>query len=156
MSEKWETVGNGKAKQTGGSKSKANGTKNSKKPEKPVYSMEDVLPASSVKNMYQAAFDPSPPSPKKDSKATNGTSAKEKPKSTEKKVEKPKTPATLSQAVKENLRVEDIKNLLEMSQTRFPDSPLLWLRDVATYLNQKLVYTNQEEFTTSEETRPPS
>ena len=67
MSEKWETVGNGKAKQTGGSKSKANGTKNSKKPEKPVYSVEDVLPASSVKNMYQAAFDPSP---KKDSKAT--------------------------------------------------------------------------------------
>merc|ERR1719277_147544 len=52
--------------------------------------------------MYQAAFDPSPPSPKKDNKAANG---KEKPKSTEKKVEKPKTPITLSQAVKENLRV---------------------------------------------------
>ena len=34
-----------------------------------------------------------------------------------------------------------------MSQTRFPDSPLLWLRDIATYLNQKLVYTNQDEFT---------
>merc|ERR1719158_803981 len=74
--------------------------------------------------MYQAAFDPSPPSPKKDNKAANGTNGKEKPKSTEKKVEKPKTPITLSQAVKENLRVEDLKNLLEMSQTRFPDSPL--------------------------------
>merc|ERR1719232_1832136 len=97
--------------------------------------------------MYQAAFDPSPPSPKKDNKAANGTNGKEKPKSTEKKVEKPKTPLTLSQAVKENLRVEDLKNLLEMSQTRFPDSPLLWLRDIATYLNQKLVYTNQDEFT---------
>merc|ERR1719471_1664970 len=97
--------------------------------------------------MYQAAFDPSPPSPKKDNKAANGTNGKEKPKSTEKKVEKPKTPITLSQAVKENLRVEDLKNLLEMSQTRFPDSPLLWLRDIATYLNQKLVYTNQDEFT---------
>ena len=77
----------------------------------------------------------------------SGTNGKEKPKSTEKKVEKPKTPITLSQAVKENLRVEDLKNLLEMSQTRFPDSPLLWLRDIATYLNQKLVYTNQDEFT---------
>merc|ERR1719158_2082306 len=97
--------------------------------------------------MYQAAFDPFPPSPKKDNKAANGTNGKEKPKSTEKKVEKPKTPITLSQAVKENLRVEDLKNLLEMSQTRFPDSPLLWLRDIATYLNQKLVYTNQDEFT---------
>ena len=61
-------------------------------------------------------------------------------KSTEKKVDtKPKTPSTLSQAVKENLRVEDLKNLLETSQARFPDSPLLWLRDLATFLNQKLV-----------------
>ena len=48
-----------------------NGTKasaNGKKTEQKTYSMEDVLPASSVKNMYQAAFDPSPPSPKKDAK----------------------------------------------------------------------------------------
>ena len=52
---------------------------------------------------------------------------------------KPKLPSTLSQAVKESLRVEDLKNLLETSQARFPDSPLLWLRDVATFLNQKLV-----------------
>ena len=37
------------------------------------------------------------------------------------------------------MRVEDLKNLVETSQTRFPDSPLLWLRDVATFLNQKLV-----------------
>ena len=61
-------------------------------------------------------------------------------------MEKPKIPATLSQAVKENLRVEDLKNLLEQTQTRFPDSPLLWLRDVAAYLNQKLVTQSQEEF----------
>ena len=52
---------------------------------------------------------------------------------------KPKLPSTLSHAVKESLRVEDLKNLLETSQARFPDSPLLWLRDVATFLNQKLV-----------------
>ena len=78
-------------------------------------------------------------------------------KSTEKKAEpKPRLPSTLSQAVKvimkmmtmmmirmmflkDNVRVEDLKNLVETSQTRFPDSPLLWLRDVATFLNQKLV-----------------
>ena len=54
-------------------------------------------------------------------------------------MEKPKIPSTLAQAVKENLRVEDLKNLLESSQVRFPDSPLLWLRDVAAYLNLKLV-----------------
>eukprot|EP00092_Neocalanus_flemingeri_P036346 GFUD01039569.1.p1 GENE.GFUD01039569.1~~GFUD01039569.1.p1 ORF type:complete len:658 (+),score=187.25 GFUD01039569.1:206-2179(+) len=137
MSEKWETVG--KTKPAAG-KAKANGTsgKVSKKQEPKIYTMEDVLPASSVENMYQAAFNPTPASPKNDKKETNGT-AKAKPKSTEKKVEKPKIPSTLGQAVKENLRVEDLKNLLESSQTRFPDSPLLWVRDVAAYLNIKLV-----------------
>merc|ERR1712123_61880 len=136
MSEKWETVVSGKTKPAA-SKAKANGTKVSKKQEPKIYTMEDVLPASSVENMYQAAFNPTPASPKKDKKETNGT-AKSKPKSNEKKVEKPKIPSTLAQAVKENLRVEDLKNLLESSQVRFPDSPLLWVRDIAAYLNLKL------------------
>jgi len=135
MSDKWETVG--KTKPAAG-KGKANGTKVSKKQEAKIYTMEDVLPASSVENMYQAAFNPTPASPKKDKKDSNGTT-KPKPKNVEKKVEKPKIPSTLSQAVKENLRVEDLKNLLESSQVRFPDSPLLWVRDVAAYLNLKLV-----------------
>ena len=52
---------------------------------------------------------------------------------------KPKIPSTLTQAVKENLRVEDLKNLLVTPQARFPDSPLLWLRDLTTFLNQKLI-----------------
>ena len=47
----------------------------------------------------------------------SGTSNKEKPK--EKKPEKPKIPVTISQAVKENVRVEDLKNLLELTQTRY-------------------------------------
>jgi len=135
MSEKWETVG--KSKPTT-NKGKNTVTKISKKQEAKVYTMEDVLPASSVENMYQAAFNPAPASPKKDKKEVNGTS-KSKSKPTEKKVEKPKIPSTLAQAVKENLRVEDLKNLLENSQVRFPDSPLLWIRDVAAYLNLKLV-----------------
>ena len=32
--------------------------------------MQEVLPANSVKNIYQAAFDPAPPSPKKETKPT--------------------------------------------------------------------------------------
>merc|ERR1712106_1043607 len=86
MSEKWETVVSGKTKPAA-SKAKANGTKVSKKQEPKIYTMEDVLPASSVENMYQAAFNPTP---KKDKKETNGTAKpKPKPKSNEKKVEKP-------------------------------------------------------------------
>jgi hypothetical protein len=60
-------------------------------------------------------------------------------KTKEKRVEKPQVPSTLQEAVKQQMRVEDLKNLIESSQQRFPDSPLLWLRDVAAYLNLKLV-----------------
>ena len=41
--------------------------------------------------------------------------------------------------MKRSLRVEDLKNLLDATQQKFPDSPLLWLRDIAAYLNLKLV-----------------
>ena len=57
-------------------------------------------------------------------------SGKPKPKA-EKKAEKPRLPGSVAQAVKENLRVEDLKLLLESSQSQFPDSPLLWLRFAA-------------------------
>jgi len=138
MSEKWETVKT--SKQGGGAKTSkgvANGKPLSKKQEAKVYTMEDVLPASSVENMYASAFDaPAPPSPKKSPKA-NGSAKPAAPKT--KKVEKPQLPSSLQEAVKQQLRVEDLKNLIESSQTRFPDSPLLWLRDVAAYLNLKLV-----------------
>jgi len=110
-----------------------------------TYTMEDVLPASSVQNMYEA-FVPPPPaaSPKKEKKESNGTAVKEKGKET-KPEPKQKMPVTLSQAVKENLRADDLKKLLEESQNKFPESPLLWLRDVTTYLNQRLATSGSDE-----------
>ena len=71
MSEKWETVGTGKStsrKATTGSK--ASSTKPAAKKEKMVYTMEDILPASSVVNSFASAFDPvpTPKSPKKEAK----------------------------------------------------------------------------------------
>ena len=44
-----------------------------------------------------------------------------------------------------NLRLDDLKHLVESCQTKFPDSPLLWLRDLAVYLNLKLVYEDKSE-----------
>merc|ERR1712080_598534 len=79
--------------------------------------------------------------PKKES---NGTAKPVvKAKKEEKKVEKPVVPLTVGEAVKTRVRVEDLKNLIEEVQLRWPDSPLLWLRDVALYLNHAL--TAQEE-----------
>merc|ERR1712123_454122 len=84
MSEKWETVVSGKTKPAA-SKAKANGTKVSKKQEPKIYTMEDVLPASSVENMYQAAFNPTPASPKKDKKEKGNAKTKTKKKKKKKK-----------------------------------------------------------------------
>merc|ERR1719438_686401 len=50
--------------------------------------------------MYQAAFDPSPPSPKKDNKAANGTNGKE------------------------NLRVEDLKKFARNVPNQIPRFPV--------------------------------
>ena len=67
MSEKWETVGKAKSSASAANKTKMNGAKNGKASEAKVYTMEEVLPASSVQNMY-GAFNPPPVSPKKDKK----------------------------------------------------------------------------------------
>jgi hypothetical protein len=139
MSDKWETVTKAN---TGARKPQANGRASNgtggvrpAKPQAKVYTVEDVLPAASVVNGFANAFDPQPKSPKKDA---NGA-AKPKPKPQAAKVEKPRVPATVAEAVKERVRVEDLKTLLDEVQQRWPDSPLLWLRDVAGYLNHSLV-----------------
>ena len=36
-----------------------------------------------------------------------------------------------------NVKLEDVKKMLENSQGLFPDSPILWLRDIAAYFNIK-------------------
>jgi len=98
---KWETVGTGKStsrKTTTGNKA-ANGTKPAKK-EKMVYTMEDVLPASSVVNSFASAFDPVP-TPKSPKKEANGVAKVSNGKAkTTVKVEKPCLPASLEEAVK--------------------------------------------------------
>jgi len=145
MSEKWETVGTGKStsrKTITGSKTAT--TKPTKK-EKMVYTMEDILPASSVVNSFASAFDPAP-TPKSPKKEANGGGAKVsngKARSTA-KVEKPCLPASLEEAVKTKIKLDELRSIIEEVQQRWPDSPLLWLRDVAQYLNFALV-TGQEE-----------
>jgi len=145
MSEKWETVGTGKStsrKTTTGSKA---ATSKPAKKEKMVYTMEDILPASSVVNSFASAFDPvpTPKSPKKEAnggvKVSNG-----KAKSTA-KVEKPCLPASLEDAVKAKIKLDELRGIIEEVQQRWPDSPLLWLRDVAQYLNFALVTSQEEE-----------
>jgi len=147
MSEKWETVGTGKTtskKNTNNNKALTNKPANAKK-EKMVYTMEDILPASSVVNSFASAFDPAP-TPKSPKKETNGSvkasNGKVKPGA---KVEKPCLPASLEEAVKTRIKLDELRNIIEEVQLRWPESPLLWLRDVAQYLNVALITSQQEE-----------
>lgn len=147
MSEKWETVGTGKTtskKNTNNNKALTNKPANAKK-EKMVYTMEDILPASSVVNSFASAFDPVP-TPKSPKKETNGSvkasNGKVKPSA---KVEKPCLPASLEEAVKSKIKLDELRNIIEEVQLRWPESPLLWLRDVAQYLNVALITSQQEE-----------
>jgi len=72
-------------------------------------------------------------------KASNG---KVKPSA---KVEKPCLPASLEEAVKSKIKLDELRNIIEEVQLRWPESPLLWLRDVAQYLNVALITSQQEE-----------
>ena len=61
------------------------------------------------------------------------------------KVEKPCLPASLEDAVKAKIKLDELRGIIEEVQQRWPDSPLLWLRDVAQYLNFALVTSQEEE-----------
>ncbi|XP_071514353.1 transmembrane protein 214-B-like isoform X2 [Panulirus ornatus] len=62
------------------------------------------------------------------------TPKKKKP---EKKNNGPHQPGTLEEAVC-RLRVGEMQNLLDVVMSRFHDSPLIWLKDLASYLNVRV------------------
>jgi len=142
MHEKWETVGK--------SKSIKNSPKSNQslRRNKVITEMENCSATNmiqSVYGMYEQADQMN-----NSKKSSQSKSAKLEVKKNVKKeaaILKAKAPATLLEAAKMNLRVEDIKHLIESCQKKFPDSPLLWLRDLASYFNLKLV--NEENFKTA-------
>jgi len=144
MSEKWETVSKGqgqgarnKSHQTNGKAANGGAANGKAKKEQKVYTVEDVLPAASVVNSFASAFDPTPKSPKKEANGVSKPAAKAKPSAP--RVEKPAVPKTVAEAVRAKVKVEELRTVIEEVQIRWPDSPLLWLRDVAGYLNHALV-----------------
>jgi len=143
MSDKWETVG----KPAKVVKGKGNGavSNNNKKGAvaKQMPKLEDVLPAGSLQAMYNA-HDKVPEEKKPAAKPKNDAGKKPAKKDTP-LPPKPKVPASLAEAVKMNVKLDDVKKMLENSQGLFPDSPILWLRDIAAYFNIKLVHEGSSE-----------
>lgn len=146
MSDKWETVGKPVASPRAGGK-KVNGT-TKKAAAKPMPRIEDILPPGSMQAINSGYDYPKEEEVKKVTKDAKKAELKAKqPEKKTAKVEppKPKVPANLQEAVKMKLRVDEIKQLIEKGQNQFPDSPLLWLRDLASHLNINLVNTDKTE-----------
>jgi hypothetical protein len=137
MSEKWETVGKSPSAQ-----------KKGKKPAKPMPTLEDILPKGSlmsVTNYHEVDLRPAKTAEPVKAPEKGKPDAKKKKESAPAPV-KPKVPKDIHEAVKMNLRVDDVRQLIDVCQTKFPDSPILWLRDLASYLNIKLVNQGPSEF----------
>jgi hypothetical protein len=90
---------------------------------------------SSVQPVKQKQSTESPkPAKNKNNNASNGNSKKQQ---AEAKKKEEKKPATIEEAVKK-VSVPELKNLLETVRNRYPESPVLWLRDAAAYFNLAL------------------
>ena len=47
------------------------------------------------------------------------------------------------------IRVNDFKKAIESTMTHFPDSPLIWIKDIAYYINDKLQFEPEDPFFTN-------
>uniref|UniRef100_A0A1B6C1J5 Transmembrane protein 214 n=4 Tax=Clastoptera arizonana TaxID=38151 RepID=A0A1B6C1J5_9HEMI len=151
MSGQWELVSKTK-------RDKHSGSKKISKAEKQKFvdnapKIEDLLPLSQVKTLYEALDNNKQNShkiPEKVVKTKENEIKKIQKKHPEKKKEgivKEKSPKTLEAAVN-LLAVSDFKNLIEEYQLRFPEAPLVWLKGLSGYINTKLaVDFNENSFT---------
>ncbi|CAK9807022.1 Transmembrane protein 214 [Anthophora plagiata] len=139
----WELVGRNK-------KDKSNGKINKlTKAEKKKFienapKVEDFLPLSQVKTLYDNLDNnkenKKPPKDKENKLKENEEKKKQqKQQQSEKKKQEPKEklPKTIKDALNA-INVDELQTVLTTSQTRFPEAPLIWLKDLAAFLNVKI------------------
>lgn len=126
----WEVVGKNKKSQNGKLKSK----EDEKKALKNGPKLEDVVPHSQIKSLY-AGMDVD--GEKKSAKEKKNSDKKGKKQ--EKKVEppKPKIPKTIEGAL-EAIDVTELASIITSNKVRFSNAPLVWLKEVANFLNSKI------------------
>ncbi|KAJ8925970.1 hypothetical protein NQ315_009825 [Exocentrus adspersus] len=141
MSEKWEVVTKRKDKTSKLPQLKATlaGKTNNKEAKKNPLNgvkIEEVLPKSQVQNLYSNKENKKPqdknkPLDKSEKKAQ--TQKKDKPQ----EPPKPKPPKTIQSALN-SIDVEEFKTIFEKSKNRYPDAPVVWLKELVQFLNQKV------------------
>ncbi|XP_066996654.1 transmembrane protein 214-B [Anabrus simplex] len=142
MSGQWEVVGKSKLKHSGQPVKKLSKSERKKFVEK-APKVEDILPLSQVKTLYNALElnKENKKAPGKENSSKESESKKVQKKLPEKKKEtakeKPPPPKSLECAVK-LLNTKEMAEELLIGQARFQNAPLIWLRGLAIYLNTKM------------------
>ncbi|XP_030031154.2 transmembrane protein 214 [Manduca sexta] len=126
----WEVVGKSKKSQNGKVKNKEDEKKIKNGPK-----LEDVVPHSQLKSFYAGMEIDSEKKPAKDKKKDGDKKGKKQDKKAE--PPKPKPPRTLEEAL-EAIDVTELANIIATNKIRFSNAPLVWLKDVANFLNTKI------------------
>uniref|UniRef100_A0A1B6G964 Transmembrane protein 214 n=1 Tax=Cuerna arida TaxID=1464854 RepID=A0A1B6G964_9HEMI len=142
MSGQWEVVGKSKKDKQSGKNKKLTKQEKQKFVEN-APKVEELLPLAQVKTLYAALDTNKQQAAKPVEKATKtkeneAKKAQKKPKEKkEQSVKENKPPKTIEAAVA-LITAQDVENVLEVGQMRFPDAPLVWLKGLASWLNTKL------------------
>ncbi|CAH0724228.1 unnamed protein product, partial [Brenthis ino] len=127
----WEVVGKSKKSQNGKVK---NSKDEDKKPTKNGPKLEDVVPPSQLKSYYAGMEIDDTKKPPKDKKKDGDKKKKQDKKS---EPPKPKPPKTIEEAL-EAIDIAELANVITTNKLRFSNAPLVWLKEVANFLNSKI------------------
>ncbi|XP_059057940.1 transmembrane protein 214 [Achroia grisella] len=124
----WEVVGKSKKSQNGKVKNKEEDKKSFKNGPK----LEDIVPHSQIKSFYAGMEidDEKKPQKKKDGKSKKSQDKKSS------EPPKPKPPKTIEGAL-EAIDPIELANIIATNKVRFSNAPLVWLKEVASFLNSK-------------------
>lgn len=127
----WEVVGKSKKSQNGKVK---NPKDDEKKPTKNGTKVEDIVPHSQIKSYYAGMEIDDTSKPPKEQK--KGGEKKNKKQDKKSEPAKPK-PTTIEHAVYE-IDLTELASIITTNKVRFSNAPLIWLKEVANFLNSKI------------------
>ncbi|CAH0550148.1 unnamed protein product [Brassicogethes aeneus] len=152
MSGQWEVVVGKKSKP-----SKLPVLKNSEKHENKKKNVlngvkiEEVLPKSQVENIYGSVKNKENNKPKEKSNKTQDAKKPQKKVEKTQEAPKPKPPKSIESALT-SINVEEFVQIYEKNRTLYPDTPIVWLKELVQFLNQKVpieladpVFTNKQQ-----------
>ncbi|KAM3960329.1 transmembrane protein 214 [Aphomia sociella] len=128
----WEVVGKSKKSQNGKVKNKEEDKKSFKNGPK----LEDILPHSQIKSFYAGMEIDDDKKAQKEKKKEGDKKSKKSQDKKSSEPPKPKPPKTIEGAF-EAIDPVELANIIATNKIRFSNAPLVWLKEVANFLNSK-------------------